>query len=408
MAKSLSGSLPMNVFTRIFFSMRAGLLLCGAIAALSAVITVIDPAGELFRSAAFQALLIIFFLQLTACTLAQIRRFGKMLSGSGSSPPRLTGPEFCVARENPEAVLGRVTDYLRQQNYCTRVDKNEQYLLRAEKGVLGKAAAIVLHLAILIILVAGFCGSYFGFQAIVDAPVGEKVAVRTDARSGQTVRGHILLRDFRIDYYPDGGVSEFTSDVSFWAGAGEVRGSVTVNHPLDVFGLSIQQFGYGYRVRLQAIGERQPAAWFSEYSVIPLNADNSELLQILGYRPQFDDVLYAVYAGNRLLYKASQPLDRPFVLPGAGQQWVFGGVKKYSRLQIKRDPGIPFVFGGFLLLVIAFFATVLSPHHIIYLSLREEGQSVYVKTLLIGGNPYRRQLSAKIEQLAKVLDASHG
>ena len=109
-----------------------------------------------------------------------------------------------------------------------------------------KPAATLSHLAVYLVLCAGFFGSGDKQELLVTAEQGIPVAV---GKTGDGVAGElpfmILLNDFDIEEYPDGGgPMRYLSDVTLLTGSGRPHFGIAVNHPARLGPWRIYQYGY--------------------------------------------------------------------------------------------------------------------------------------------------------------------
>ena len=129
----------------------------------------------------------------------------------------------------------------------------EDQLLYARKGIIGKIGPIVVHAAMLIILVGSIWGAFTGFLAQEMIASGENFQVNNIFQAGIFANSHILkdwsvnVNRFWIDYDPQGNIDQFYSDLSVINNQGEEvkRKTIYVNEPLRYNGVTFYQTNWG-------------------------------------------------------------------------------------------------------------------------------------------------------------------
>jgi cytochrome c biogenesis protein len=284
----------------------------------------------------------------------------------------------------------------------------------------------LMHLSLLLIILSGVVSCWPGasferpirllpgesFDGADPQPTAVMPFVTDDARGrfDFTVR----LNDFRIEYYPDGRVSEYLSDVSVLENGHEAkRQAVKVNAPLKYGPVKLYQSDWG--LNGAAVSARGPEGQ-QEHLVFPLQPSGDGWEVILS-DPETDEILalqpikatgwslfahafapaYAVYdAAGQLVATDRQPGPdeqagtaarepvRPALLlyvfpdfandtqnreplgwlleghPLSYQGWTFelAGLQMYSGLVAGRNPGVPILYIGFTLVVLSMFVAL--------------------------------------------------
>ena len=223
------------------------------------------------------------------------------------------------------------------------------------------------HASVLLITAGGLYGSLAGMQGELSVPVGERRLL--DETWGAATGLEVELADFRTEYYENGQVSDWISDVIVRKDGRELaRQFVKVNQPLDLDGLRLYQSFYGQMIDVRlGTGMKQRLA---ERQVWVVEPTRQVAVQVMRYIPDFDPLrpmvsrstearnphfLYVVYENGRQSDWGAAALGQEVKLPGGGSV-VFTGAIPFSGFQIKLDPGLPIVFAGFILLVVGFFA----------------------------------------------------
>jgi len=253
---------------------------------------------------------------------------------------------------------------------------SEAITIFAERGRMSRLGVYMTHLSILIILLGALIGSVFGFRGFVNILEGETVdQMFTRHRSGTRTRPlgfKLKCNEFRITYYDvnpqERLVKEYVSTLTFMEDGREVmKREVRVNHPLTFNGLRFYQSSYGdipeitLTVESKNQGENfSLVAHEGERVGIP---ESKAFFQILKFHPQ----IHNLGEGIAMAFFQSRAMPQRFWLLKAtpklidGYQFTFKGVtqRKYTGLQVAKDPGVWIVWVGCTLLVggllVAFF-----------------------------------------------------
>jgi cytochrome c biogenesis protein len=282
--------------------------------------------------------------------------------GSGVSPDRYYQAwpfQFCLGLlllNMAFCTAGQVTRFFRRRFQSARSAKGLSVLLR-QLGVLA------LHAGVVLILTGGALYSFQGQSSEIKIDQGASVDVKTVFSQAKSF--DIKLDGFNVEYNPDGSAAQYFSHVSL-VDQGKVaeKKDISVNNPLEYDGIKAYQSAFGYAVELQGEG----AAWQktleeSQSSEIP-GTDKS--IKIYKYIPNFDPqygmesktlrpdnplVIYSLYQKDALLDVGSASFGEKIEIQ-PGTYVAFNGVKPYTVLTVKRDPGLSLVLAGGVMLML--------------------------------------------------------
>ena len=359
---------------------------------------------HVYRTWWFLALLVLFGTSLTTCTfkrqLPALRWFSR--TWNFYTQPRQF-QKFALSAECDRVNLEAIVPLLEQHRF--RVFRQDDSLY-AHKGLVGRVGPIVVHVGILVILLGGIVGSFTGFTAQEMIPSGETFQIQNITDAGQFAASQIpkdwsvKVNRFWIDYTPTGAIDQFYSDMSVLDKDGKEvkRKTIHVNEPLRYRGVTLYQADWSIasvQVRINnspifqlpmaqldtgGKGGRLWGTW------IPTKPDLSAGVSLLAKDLQ----------GMLLIYDTSGKLLST-VRSGMSTQvnGVTLAVKELTGstgLQIKADPGIPLVYGGFALLMAGVVMSYIS--HSQLWALQKDGK------LYFGGRTNRAQLTFEREFLA--------
>lgn len=308
--------------------MKAGIYLLVTIGIMSAIGSSFLP-QTFYRSFSFQLLLVLLLLNMTLCTIKQLVKYFKGLKH----------------KENKTLFLRRT-------------------------GVL------LLHVGMVLILIGGTVNSFDGQSESVGIVEGETIDITSIVPKAEPFE--LRLDQFRIEFNEDESPSQYISDVSLIE-AGEVieEYSISVNHPLNYGGVKAYQSSFGNLIDLQ--GESD-TGWFEQkvlqegetlqikdtdkavmaYKYLP-NFDPNYGMKTKSLKPVNPKIVYSIYEKGSLLNVGYASFGETIEIE-PNTYVTFNGVKPYTGLIIKRDPGLPLAaVGAILLMVGACLALVLKP-----------------------------------------------
>lgn len=360
---------------------------------------------HVYRTWWFLSILILFGTSLTACTFT--RQFPALKAAQRwkfYDQPRQF-EKLALSAELDNGNFANLETVLQQKRYKVFQEGNKIY---ARKGIVGRIGPIVVHASMLIILAGAIWGSLTGFMAQEMVSSGSTFQVKNILDAGPLASPQILkdwsvkVNRFWIDYTPEGSIDQFYSDLSVVDNQGKEvdRETIYVNKPLRYRGVTFYQTDWaiaGVRFRLNNSPVLQlpmaPLATSNNARLwgtwIPTKPDLSEGVSLLAKDLQ----------GTLLIYDTSGKL---LTTVRAGMFAEVNGVKLHieeivgsTGLQIKADPGIPIVYLGFGLLMVAVMMSYVS-HSQIW-ALQQDGK------LYVGGRTNRAQVAFERETI-EILD----
>ena len=411
-----SPSLPSRLW-RMLTSLRLTLVLLIILAVVGLVGTV---RVQVFGTVWFLAPLGLFILNLTACFIRglpqAVRRSRRHLTPAGvlELPERghFTWPANLDPHSQAESALRR--ELGRVQKFPGT--DNDLYLW--ERGRFRPLGPYIVHFALLLILVGAMVGRYFGLQGQLTLSEGETARNFTIQGGERPLHFQVRLDRFQVHYYPDGTPREFRSDLTFLKPGGDPKQAVCrVNDPITFGGLTFYQSSYGEAVRLEIKkGEDSRIVEAPVGQLVEL-PDGQARFRVLEYRP--DLVMPVGSQGKhlgpvaRLAYWDGQSYPRLIIAlqnrpemaakqPGP-HRFFLKGAKPFSVLQVKRDPGVWWVYLGFLLLLPGFYLAFLRPPERWGLVLRRTPKGDWEARLMGAAPRSREAFASRLERLRELL-----
>jgi cytochrome c biogenesis protein len=340
--------------------------------------------------------------------------------------------------------------------------------LAAEKGIARELGSLVFHWAFLLILVGAVYGKGTGFSgraAIVEGQSWTDAAANYDGQlregrffSGDFTGTQIHLVDFADSFHESGQPMDFVSHVQMQDAAGAPLGEadVRVNHPAEVNGLRIFQYGYGWAA---VITVRDADRTLFDGPVI-LTQDTAPegvgqlampwhgVVKLPSLDPQvgLQVVLWPDARGYLQLVSGGEPVpmteaDAPFVivqayrgtltdpslsgletatmqrwshvLVGRGESKVLGPdgdggdlsvsfpeLRQYSVLQVSRDRGVWIVLTAAILVLLGLLPALYTSRRKVWVHAEPDGDGAVLK---IGGLALQRKTQFE-EEFTKLVD----
>jgi cytochrome c biogenesis protein len=356
---------------------------------------------HVYRTWWFLALLIVFGASLVACTFTrQFPALGAAQKWKYYSQPRQF-QKLALSAELSDTDLATLAGDLTQKRYLVFQEGNQLY---GRKGIVGRIGPIVVHASMILILLGAIVGAMTGFFAQEIVPSGETFQIRNIFDAGPWAEAQIpkdwsvRVNRFWIDYTPEGNIDQFYSDLSVLNLAGDEvdRKTIYVNEPLRHRGVTLYQADWGIaavqvklnnspvlQLPMQQLENDGPRFWGTW---LPTKPDMSEGVTLLASDLQGSTLIYD-NAGQLV-----STVRRGMATEVNGVMLSLVDVVGSTGLQIKADPGIPLVYGGFGLLMLGVIMSYVSHSQVWALA---EGGTVYV-----GGRTNRAQVAFERELLA--------
>ncbi|WP_299485910.1 cytochrome c biogenesis protein [Acaryochloris sp. IP29b_bin.137] len=356
----------------------------------------------------FLSLLILFGTSLTACTfMRQLPALKAARSWKFYQKPRQFEKLALSTTLDPDQKTSLV-EALQKNRY--KIFEEDQSLY-ARKGITGRIGPIIVHASMILILLGSIWGSLTGFMAQEMIPSGTTAQVSNIVKSGPWSGAQIpkdwavQVNRFWIDYTPEGQIDQFYSDLSIVdADHQELdRQTIHVNQPLKHQGVTLYQADWSIaavRVQLNNSpvlqlpmaalqapgGGRMWGTW------VPTKPDLSAGVTLLTTDLQGTVVVYDESGQLVSTVRTGMATDVNDISLKVVE--LVGS----TGLQIKADPGIPWIYAGFGLLMIGVIMSYVS-HSQIWL-LTADNQ------LYIGGRTNRAQLTFERE-LVEMIESTH-
>jgi cytochrome c biogenesis protein len=261
--------------------------------------------------------------------------------------------------------FSKILSTIQIQGYSIFQQKNMVYCY---KGLIGRIGPIVVHFSMILILIGTIIGSLFGFKGQEIVPKTENFHIQNIISNGRfsiIPKRSARLNDFWITYTKNKTISQFYSDISILDSDGNEtkRKTISVNYPFVDDGIYYYQTDWDLvALRFKNIENQileyplingfttQEKIWLTWISNNQLSEDGILLLidNLEGYCSIYDTE--GIFLGN-LEINETLNFNPPI---------RFSEIISSTGLQVKTDPGIPFIYLGFFFLMTSTFLSYIT------------------------------------------------
>ncbi len=272
---------------------------------------------------------------------------------------------------------GPVAEILRRELGRTRHQAlPDQEIFFHEKGRFRPVGPYLVHIALLCILVGGLIGKFWGIEGNLPIVQGETAQAFLIGQSEAPLDFQVRLDRFQVLYYADSAMpKEFRSDLTFLKdGKEELKAICRVNDPVSFGGLTFYQASYGSQpsgpVRLKVTyKDRQETIEASPRQMVELPGGEGKIMvsKIEGNLQGLGPAIEGIFMTGRgmgghnffMVFQDHPEMNKPvgpYRLAVESAPFQF-----YSVFQVKRDPGVWWVYAGFLLFLPGFYLAFFRP-----------------------------------------------
>jgi cytochrome c biogenesis protein len=295
-----------------------------------------------------------------------------------------------------------------------------------EKGKYSRLAFFFTHVSVLLIFIGALVGSFFGFKGYVNIHEGETIS-RFETRTGQikTLDFSVKCNAFTADFYPNGMPKDYISDLAVIKDGKEVlRKNIKVNDPLSFQGITFYQSSYGSLPQGAQLEVRNPDGSLQGVVDAPLSQRVAlpgvkEQVEVADYQEHFhlpDGSEGGAAVGVNIYPEKGEPFGIWLLVKDPDYDKMRHGpyyllvkevkLRKYTGLQVNKDPGEWFVWVGSLLLVGGIMVAFFMSHKKLWICLRKDKKGR--TELSIGGTTNKnravfvREVEGIIQRLKEV------
>lgn len=340
--------------------------------------------------------------------------------------------ELTVAASK-EHVGERLVEMLADKGYRV-LAKNEPsgVAVYATKGIMGRVGAHMAHLSATVIVLGGLIGSVWGFQ---------EFGVCMEGQTYHIPKGNFDLKvdKFWIDYHENGSVKSYNSTLTVLdGGTPQLTKTITVNDPLVYKGIWFYQSSYGDswdRIQVARLNIKEKDGdkilatvdldWQKEQRIENLDltltltdfvadfAFNSAEKKVFSKTVEHANPAIRITIKERKVVEATPWIfyHYPDLFEIKDSKYSFELIgyqpKKFTGLQITKDPGVNVVWIGSTMIVVGITLSSFIYHRRLWVKLIPKGSETVVH---VGGNTHKNQIDfqrefAKLIQHVKTASA---
>lgn len=375
---------------------------------------------NIYHSPFYVGAILILVINLIACTYRRIPRdlqTNKKLAEDFS--PETMKTQNGVKSVNSNRTAGEVVQVIQKtfKSAGYRLKERGPNIWLARKGTIARLGFYISHIGVFVILAGAAISSLFGLEGMIWLLPGEKTdRFHVQDNSVEVPLGFMLqCDDFEIDYYDNGMVDQFRSEISVIdSDSPALEHTLLVNHPLShggfrFFQSSYQQYG-AKSVELNVVFGSESIKVTTEQipfeKSISINPDHKITIRLKRFEPDF------YFDPKGQASTKSGKLNNPAVLlelqelnQSPQQKWIFSNFPEMNALstssgtkvvfqkanpgyatgiQVSRDPGSDLIWLGSIVmiggLIIIFFISA-QAFQVTIVPL-EEGSRVFFRKVL--------------------------
>ena len=196
---------------------------------------------DMYHSWWFQGLLLLLTINIVVCSIERLSGSWKLIFTRSPKvrPERFTSrsdARTLTDKRNAEELVAVYEPIVaRRYRYCKVTRSNEGAVIYGEKGRLSRLGVYIVHLSVILLLIGGLVGSFFGFAGYVNIAEGEATDTIRIRNTGQIHRLDFQIRcdDFNLTLYDTGAPKEYRSALTLLEGGQVVKQKdIIVNDPL--------------------------------------------------------------------------------------------------------------------------------------------------------------------------------
>lgn len=391
---------------------------------------------NIFHSTWFIVLLGLLALNLIVCSLDRFptawRRFRQEGALDRDDLFEAIPSDQVVIKEPPlSEEADRIGMLLRKKaGRVRRRDTENRSYFYGEKGAYSYFGVYLIHISVLVIMAGFIVGFLFGFEGHMNIAEGESSDV-VALRGGKGLKKldfSVQCDRFFIDFYANGTPKTYRSDLTFLTGGRAPQSSaVLVNHPVTFAGMRFYQASYGTipshdpvmtvrrgdkKIRDVKVAIGMALDLPEKKATVQMTRVEENLMGMgpavkLDIQSPAGNIQLWVFEAIEQIAQANPGLleQVPLFNPGAFAPYIFSlkqtDSRYYTGLQVARDPGVPVVATGALLMMIGFIIVFFCSHRQIWICLDQKADGTRIS---IAGKSNRDAVGLR-RDIRKLLDA---
>lgn len=351
--------------------------------------------NNLYHSWWFTFLLFMFALNLIVCSMDRLPTFLKSLKTPAHPLPYQVLEKMPIKKtvENLQPnVLNKIDGILKDKNFSTHVFETQDGIqIHGKKWSKTRLAVYLTHLSILIILIGALMGTFFGFRGSMNIVEGTGLNFAiSDSGKAIPLGFEVKCDKFEAEYYENSPIPKaYRSYIRILENGqvikfdGKENVVVEVNQPFSYKGITFYQASYGFQPSEHAEfrfsyfdktgKEHKISARFEEKFNIPgasVTASVIDFSPALGVDEKgrlFNMDTNMINPAVLLSFNDKGKKTEKWILSKIPETWEtpYGKLKfnelwgaQFTGLQIRKDPGVPLIYIGSILMCIGLFISL--------------------------------------------------
>ena len=375
--------------------------------------------NNLYNSWWFNFLLFMFALNLIVCSIDRLPSILKsyklppkpLLNNVLEKMPLKRDLKLSDKRE----ILDEVIDIFKKKGFTVNTFQlNEGIQLQVKKWTKTRLAVYLTHLSILIILAGAIIGAFFGFRGQMNIVEGTALDFAiSDGGKPIPLGFQIICDKFEVEYYENKGIPKaYRSYLRIVENDQTVKLEekeniiIEVNQPFTYKGISFYQASYGFQPTAHA--EFRFTFIDKSNNTFPIKARFEEKFKIPDKSVTASVVDFATALGideEGRLFNMTTEMINPAVLVEFEEnnkkthQWILKKIPEtwetpygqlifnelwgahFTGLQIRKDPGVPLIYIGSILLCVGVFISLLLRPINYFVTIKENNITYYSPSL---------------------------
>lgn len=377
---------------------------------------------DMYHSWWFQFLFLILTLNIVVCSIKRLTATWKMVF---VKTPRFNVSKFRDLTDKEEFTTNRSPQHLRKiyepvvsRGFgYSRIEKTDKgFDIFAEKGRWTRLGVYTVHFSVILMLLGALVGSIFGLEGFVNIPEGKKINSIKVGNTGKfyPLGFEIMCDDFNVSFYNSGAPKEYRSSLTILEDGNPVlKKDIIVNDPLRYKGINIFQASYGKlppnEMTLNFTNKKTGKVYNKKATIgqpFDMPEGNGEFV-IKEYRNSTSfrgqnigaAAIGILTPNNGNPVQITLPLRFPrFDMMRKGdflisvKDVIDQDQRYYTGLQVTRDPGVLFVYTGFVIMIVGCFITFFMSHQRLCIEVRRSGKKIRV---MVAGTSNKNKLRMK-------------
>lgn len=394
--------------------------------------------SDLYHSSLFYLLMILLSLNLTICSINRFPTLWKKYKAPHFPEPVGSFdnlPQSLIVTEAKEiSKIKLIIKSCLKKKYRSseEADTERGYFFYADRGRFSLFGVYIVHLSILMMIMGAIIGSILGLEADINIKEGETVNVANLTKSNgiQQLNFSVRCDKFIVEFYEDGTPKTYRSDLSFIKdGKVERQEALRVNHPLTFGKFRFYQSSYAIAPESKAIvmytidGKKGGSTTLVAGDTFDLPEgkargfvmrveenimDMGPAVKLRIISPKRDVQFWVFQQIDKILtVKPNLFTEAPMFNPGLFKPFVFSidRVEQtyYTGLHLVRDPGVPLVALGGLLMIAGLIIVFFMSYQQFWVRVEKEGAKISIR-IAGRGNRNDQLLQKKIDYLCKQIN----